>query len=309
MRPPTGRMELYQLRSFAAVAELGHLTRAAEKLHVSQPALSAQIRSLEETLGLTLFDRGSSGMSLTAAGRQLLPVAQEVVAKAALLRGLAQSFHGDIAGRVSVGTLADPETLRLGAMLAAAREQHPLLEIELHHEVSGAAFAKVRNGELDASYYYGPLAHADIASVPLRTLIYRVAAPAAWRNRVENADDAAIAALPWIMTPPISTHHGLATHFFAARGLSPATVLEADNEFVIRSLVVSGVGVALIREDLALAAAAANEVVLWEPAQIETTLQFIWPRARTAEAPVGALISVVQQTWQVEGRLIEPIAA
>ena len=302
-------MELYQLRSFAAVAELGHLTRAAEKLHVSQPALSAQIRSLEETLGLTLFDRGSSGMSLTAAGRQLLPVAQEVVAKAALLRGLAQSFHGDIAGRVSVGTLADPETLRLGAMLAAAREQHPLLEIELHHEVSGAAFAKVRNGELDASYYYGPLAHADIASVPLRTLMYRVAAPAAWRNRVENADDAAIAALPWIMTPSISTHHALATHFFAARGLSPATVLEADNEFVIRSLVVSGVGVALIREDLALAAAAANEVVLWEPAQIETTLQFIWPRARTAEAPVGALISVVQQTWQVEGRLIEPLAA
>ena len=85
---------------------------------------------------------------------------------------------------MSVGTLADPDTLRLGAVLAAARERHPLLEIELHHEVSGAAFAKVRNGELDASYYYGPLDHADVASMPLRTLVYRVAAPAAWRDRV-----------------------------------------------------------------------------------------------------------------------------
>ncbi len=241
-------MELYQLRSFVAVAELGHLTRAAERVHVSQPALSAQIRSLEETLGVTLFERGSSGMTLTAAGRYLLPSAREIVAKAAALRGLAHSLRGDVAGRVSVGTLADPGILRLGEMLALARDRHPLLEIELHHEVSGAAFAKVRDGELDASFYYGPLSHPGIASLALRTLIYRVAAPAAWRDRVQDADDVAIAALPWIMTPPISTHHALATHIFAARGLEPAMVLEADNELVIRSLVVAGVGVALLRE-------------------------------------------------------------
>ena len=306
-------MELYQLRSFATVAELGHLTRAAERLHVSQPALSAQIRALEEGLGVTLFERGSSGMSLTAAGRQLLPAAREVVAKAAALRGLAQSIQGDVSGRVSVGTLADPAILRLGEVLAAAREQHPLLEIELHHEVSGAAFAKVRDGELDASFYYGPLSHPGIASVPLRTLVYRVAAPAAWRDRVEHADDATIAGLPWIMTPPISTHHALATHFFAARGLAPATVLEADNELVIRSLVVSGVGVALLREDLALAAEAAGEVVLWEPAHIETMLQFIWLEARTAEPPLAALIGVVQESWpesaERSGSHLETLAA
>jgi len=51
-------MELYQLRSFATVAEMGHLTRASERLHVSQPALSAQIRALEEELGVALFERG-----------------------------------------------------------------------------------------------------------------------------------------------------------------------------------------------------------------------------------------------------------
>ena len=65
-------MELYQLRTFAAVAELGHLTRAAEQLHISQPAVSAQVRALEEELGVVLFERSSSGMQLTPAGRQLL---------------------------------------------------------------------------------------------------------------------------------------------------------------------------------------------------------------------------------------------
>ena len=119
-----------------------------------------------------------------------------MVAKAAALRGLAQSIHGDVSGRVSVGTLADPDILQLGQILAAAREHDPLLEIELHHEVSGAAFAKVRDGDLDAAFYYGPLSHPAIALVPLRTLVYRVAAPAAWRDRVENADDATIAGCP-----------------------------------------------------------------------------------------------------------------
>ena len=64
----TRPMELYQLRTFAAVAELGHLTRAAERLHVSQPAVSAQIRALEDELGTPLFERGPSGMTLTTAG-------------------------------------------------------------------------------------------------------------------------------------------------------------------------------------------------------------------------------------------------
>ena len=292
-------MELYQLRSFATVAELGHLTRAAERLHVSQPALSAQIRSLEETLGVALFERGSSGMSLTSAGRHLLPVACEVVAKAAALRGLALAIRGEVSGRVSVGTLAEPEVLRLGEVLGAARDRHPLLEIELHHEISGAAFAKVRDGELDAAFYYGPLSHPSTASMALTTLVYRVAAPAAWRAEVERADDTAIAALPWIMTPSISTHHALATEFFAARGLAPASVVEADNELVIRSLVVSGVGVALVREDLAVAAQEAGEVVLWPPASIETALKFVWQHARGSEPALAALVALVRDAWQV----------
>ena len=72
-------MELYQLRAFAEVAELGHLTRAAERLHVSQPALSGQIKALESRLDLKLFERAPSGMLLTSAGRQLLPLAREAL--------------------------------------------------------------------------------------------------------------------------------------------------------------------------------------------------------------------------------------
>ena len=302
-------MELYQLRSFAAVAEMGHLTRASERLHVSQPALSAQIRALEEELGVALFDRATTGMSLTAAGRQLLPAAREIVERAVALRGLAQSLRGQVAGQLRVGTLSDPDLLRLGALLSAAVERHPLLEIELHHEVSGAAFEKVRDGELDASFYYGPLEHPSVASLALRPIVYRVAGPAAWADRISAADDTGAAALPWVMTPPISTHHALAAQFFAQRGLSPTTVVEADHEAVIRSLVVAGVGMSLIREDLALEAEAAGDVCLWPRARIETTLRFLWPRARGAEPALAALVGLVESAWPEASRLPEDEAA
>src|SRR5205809_14411 len=98
-------MELYQLRSFAAVAELGHLTRAAEKLHISQPALSAQIKALEDELGVALFERTPSGMTLTAAGQRLLPEATKVVSAAGALSSHAKAFVGEITGRARCITL------------------------------------------------------------------------------------------------------------------------------------------------------------------------------------------------------------
>ena len=298
--PPNAEpiMELYQLRGFAAVAEAGHLTRAAEKLHVSQPALSAQIKALEDELGVTLFDRSATGMALTAAGKRLLPEANRVLSDAAALHGIARTIQGEVTGHVRVGTLSDPEFIRLASLLAQATERFPLLEIELHHEVSGAAFEKVRDGALDASFYYGDLAHPAVASVPLREIAYRVAAPAAWRDKVQRAGWDEIAALPWVMTPAISTHHVLATRLFIERGGAPATLIEADNEMVIRSLVASGLGVALVREDLARESENAGELVIWPDARLATRLQFIYAAEKRDEPEVRALVGVVRDVWQ-----------
>lgn len=98
-------MELYQLRSFAAVAESGHLTRAAEILHISQPALSAQIKALEDEFEVALFERTPSGMRLTAAGKKLLPEAEKTLYAAQTLRDEAQNMKGAVASTVTVGTM------------------------------------------------------------------------------------------------------------------------------------------------------------------------------------------------------------
>jgi DNA-binding transcriptional LysR family regulator len=176
-------MEIYQLRSFAAVAEVGHLTRAAERLHISQPALSSQIKALEDELGLALFERTPVGMALTSAGRRLLTQAQSVLSAAQALRHEAGALRGEIAGTVRIGTLADPEFIRLGELLSLTTQKHPLIRIELQHEISGAAFQAVSAGELDGSFYYGETTHPSINRFPLREIAYRIAAPSAWASR------------------------------------------------------------------------------------------------------------------------------
>lgn len=290
-------MELYQLRSFAAVAELGHLTRAAERLHVSQPALSAQIKALEDELGVALFERGTGGMSLTAAGRRLLPEAERVIAAAQGLRSEALVLQGALSGRLRLGTVADPELTRLAGVLRRAVDLFPLLEIDVHQEISGAAFDKVRDGELDASFYFGNRAHPAVASLPLRELVFRVVTPKAWSQRLAGASWEALAAEPWVMTPPVSTHHALASDLFAAHGVAPSRQVEADQEAVISSLVGGGLGVALMRQDLA--EAASDTIAIWGDTRIATQLAFVYRRERERDPPIHALREVVADVWNV----------
>lgn len=290
-------MELYQLRSFVAVASLGHLTRAAERLHLSQPALSAQIKALEEDLGLDLFERKPSGMVLTAAGRRLVTEAEKLLSAAHAFRNEAHAIKGEIAGVARVGTVSDPEFIRIGEFLSAAVERYPLVELQFHHEVSGAAFEKVRDGVLDASFYYGDLAHSSVAGLALREITYRIAAPVAWEDRLATWDWKDIASEPWIMTPPISTHYQLASALFERHGVGPAKVVEADDEVVTASLVVSGVGIALMREDLAFEKARAGQICLWRDVRLTTKLQFVYLREREQDPVIRAMLDVLTDVW------------
>jgi len=292
-------MDFNRLRSFAAVAEAGHLTRAAEKLHISQPALSAQIKALEDELDLTLFERTSTGMTLTAAGKRLLAEADKILAASQTFEAEARALKGGISGKARVGTLSDPAFIRLGEFMAAALERYPLLEIDFQHEITGVAMQRVRDGSLEASFYYGHMPYPQLADVALRELAYRIAAPAAWRDRIQHAGWPEIGELPWIMPPPVSTHHQFAAAMFREHGIEPAKLIGADDEAVVSSLVASGVGVALMREDVALTKAQAGEVCLWQDTRIDTTLRFIYLRSREHDPIVRALLDVVKASWQV----------
>ena len=290
-------MELYQLRSFAEIADTGQLTRAAEKLHVSQPALSAQLKALEEELDFALFDRTPNGMVLTTAGRRLLADAEKVLAAAHRMQLHAKSLKGATIGKARIGTLSDPQFIRVGEFMNLATTRYPMIDIELHQGVTGEVLQRVRDGELDAAFYYGELLYPSVDGIKLRDIVYRVAAPASLCEELKAAGWSEIAKHPWIIPPPISTHHRLVHTLLAEHGVEPSRVVEVDQETVVASLVVSGVGIALIREDVALQFQDAGAVCIWDGVRITSQMWFIHLKERASDPIISALLEVEKEVW------------
>jgi len=288
-------MDLTQLKSFVTVAKLGHLTRAAEAVHLSQPAISGQIKALERDFGVALFERTPSGMLLTPAGRRLLAHAETVIGDVQNLRQAARELSAQLTGRLRLGTVLDPAFLKVGDLIARTFERHPAVELDLHQVVSHDALEQVRTGELDASFYFGTLPQ-DLAGVALRTITYRVVAPRSLAAGLAHDDWPRVAALPWIVTPERSSHRQLVQQLFAEHGSDLVVAVEADNESVITNLIESGVGVSLVREEIV--EAAGLDLVVWPGAQMQTELWLVHGADRRFDPLIVAILDVLQELWR-----------
>jgi DNA-binding transcriptional LysR family regulator len=299
-------MDLTLLRAFVTVAHEGNLTRAAVQLHLTQPAVSLQIKHLQETLGLTLFTRTSHGLSLTRDGQALLPHAERALTAASDVDRAAASLRHEVRGRLRIGTILDPEFLRLGGFLKQLVETWPHIETALRHGMSGWVLEQIRTGELDVGYYIGQPSDdetrdsAIFHAVTLTHFQYRVLAPAGWKDRVKGARDwRALAVLPWIWTPPASAHHRLLSRRFAEAGVKPVKVAEVDQEPSMLDLVKSGVGLTLVRDATAIAEAHAHALTIVEGVTVPTQLSFVTLAARKDDPAIAAALKLIEQQWAI----------
>ena len=147
--------DLQALRAFVAVAREGNVSRAAQYLHRSQPAVSLQLKSLAASTGLLLFTRTPQGLALTRDGAALLPHAEKALAAAADFGHAAQRLHSTVRGTLRIGTILDPEFTRLGAFLRQLVEAAPQVDTELRQGMSGEVLAQLARQELDVGFYLG----------------------------------------------------------------------------------------------------------------------------------------------------------
>jgi DNA-binding transcriptional LysR family regulator len=148
-------MELRQLMTFVAVAEEGSFTRASERLHVVQSAVSASIRKLERELDVTLFDRSTHQVRLTDAGTALMPEARRTLAAAAAAREAVDEVKGGLRGTVALGTMQAQgmHSLNVPALLRDFRVRHPGVKVTIRHAGGSSAMAnQVREGRLDLAF-------------------------------------------------------------------------------------------------------------------------------------------------------------
>ena len=294
-------MDLKQLRLFVMVARHGSLTRAAEAVHLTQSALSLQLKALQEAVGTPLFRRTPHGMELLPAGEQLLPYAQAVLDAGTAFEAAAAGLSAQLSGRLRLGTILDPDFLRLGALLGLMLERHPALATDVSHGVSGWVLAQVLAGELDAGFYLGLPEDRRIHGATLTRFRYRVTAPRAWKARVAKADWPQLVQLPWIWTPPESVHNRLLTARFAALGATPTIAAQVDVEPSMLDLVRAGVGLSLIRESIARAESRAGRVAL-TPQTIDTELTLVCLARRRDEPAIAALFELAEEIWAPASR-------
>lgn len=290
-------MDLIQLRAFVTVAHEGNLTRAAERLHLTQPAVSLQIKSLQAALNLQLFARTPNGMALTDDGAKLLPFAERVMESVAEFRQGANALHSTLSGTLAIGTILDPEFIRLGAFLKRLVETYPQLSTQLQHGMSGWVLQQVKNGTLDVGYYLG-IPSKEFHAQILTSFTYNVVAPQGWKTRIAGKDWPALAKLPWIWTPPESAHNRLLTKTFAQYKVTPNKVALVDQEPSMLDLVKSGVGLSLVRESIALREAHAHGLVIADAVSLSTDLSFITLAKRKSEATIAAVFSLLQALWR-----------
>jgi DNA-binding transcriptional LysR family regulator len=298
-------MELALLRAFVTVAREGNLTRAAQQLHLTQPAVSLQIKNLQESLQVALFTRTSRGLVLTRDGLTLLPYAQRAVTTADEVKRAALALQNEVRGTLQIGTILDPPFLRLGGFLKRLVETYPQIETALRHGMSGWVSDQIRARRLDVGYYIdgidepsAPLFH----SITLTRFQYLVLAPAGWGERIQQSDASRLwrelATLPWIWTPPHSAHNRLLSRIFGELGVTPLKVAEVDQEPSMLDLVKSGVGLSLARNSIAIAEAHAHGLTIVEGVTVSAALTFICLAERRAEPSIAAAFRLVEQQWE-----------
>ena len=157
-------MELSDLVTFSTVARLGGVTRAADELNTVQSNITQRVKALEAEIGTPLFERHSRGMTLTGAGRRLLPYAQRL---AALSREavLAARDDGEPKGPLSIGSMETTAAVRLPSLLAEFHRRFPAVQLSLRTAPTADLVAAVLDGSLDGAFVAGPIEHAELTGV------------------------------------------------------------------------------------------------------------------------------------------------
>ena len=173
------RLDLDQLRTFLAVVRRGSFTKAAEDVHLTQSAVSRQMRDLERSVGTTLFERLGRGVHLTAAGRALVRQAETMVLHAQDTLRLIEEIDAGVAGELRVGATVTAANYFLPEVLAAYRRAFPGVRLLLAPAPSPKLLSQVRRGELDVALLGHESADEDIRTWGMVRDEFVVVAPAA----------------------------------------------------------------------------------------------------------------------------------
>ncbi len=235
-----------QLDVFVQIALLGSVRAAAERLHLTQPAASMALAEMERQLDTPVFDRERGRLHLNARGRELLPLAQELLERYAEFGRRGRADGTALGGELRIGTSNTVGNYRVGELLGSFVRAHPQVAIRLRVANSAAIAAGMLGHNLDVGCIEGPLTHPRLEVRPWRDDLLAVCAapghPLARKHGLQPAD---FSGARWILREPGSATRATSERVLAQ--LPPGeTVLELDQIEAIKQMVVAGLGIACL---------------------------------------------------------------
>ncbi len=288
-------MELYQIRTFVAVAEEGHLTRAARRLNTSQPSVSAHIKALEQEFGITLFERSKKGMHLTPQGKILLEKAISVLDTSRDLESQAAKLKGELVGEVRIGMNVQPNLLRVTRLFEQGQRLYPGLKFQLIQKSSRRVEKALKAGAITCGYLLDGAVTPGIQTRRLGTVEFILAGPASWKHALENSDICKIADLPWVGNTEGCRLGKLIRRHFDLDEKKLNNTVEADGGAMIR-LIQAGAGLGFVERSEAEAAHKKGQVSTGQGQSLHADLLFAF--IETRHPVVEAMHRIHDAVWE-----------
>lgn len=295
-------MELRQLEYFVAVAEEANFTRAAQRVHISQSGVSAQIRQLERELGAALIDRSGRTATLTTAGEAALEHARAALTSVHAVRQAVGEVTELIRGRIVVGMVIGCTVTALFDGLSAFHRAYPGVEIILTEGNSDRLIERVRTGAIDLALIgaaAAPPPGLEAFSIVSERLVAAVAAdhPLAQRRRVTLTD---LAGYPIVCLPKGTGIRTVFDRACAANGMQPHIALQASAADAVTELASRGLGTAILSESMVAKDDRRLRVHVIEDVELPAVLALIWPATQSP-----ALRKLVFHSRAAFGRSVE----
>ena len=240
-------MDIKQLRALLVVADVGSVTRAAEILNIVQPAVSRQLRLLEEDIGTALFERGRHGMALTESGQILVEYARRAMHELDRARAEIQPAPGAVRGIVTVGLLPSTSDLLASALMTAVSASYPGIRLRISTGYAGHLQNWLEAGEVDATLLYDPKPSPMMQVQPLlEERLWIVGLPDAGLHVDRPVALSDFDGKPLILP---SAPHGLRSlveNACTLMGIKLSIVAETNSMSVQRSLVLGGHGFTIL---------------------------------------------------------------
>jgi DNA-binding transcriptional LysR family regulator len=288
-------MEIYQLKTFVTIAREGSITRASELLFLSQPAVSAHIKAIEDEIGFALFERTPRGMILTKNGATLLAKAEQMIALHKELIEEAKYIKGKPVGKLRLGSNRTPSAQVLGKLLTAITQSLPDIELALEYGNSSEILHAIRNNSIDAGFYTDTgVIHDDLQTLDVDHFGVYLAAPVDWIKNIDKIDWQEIKNMPWICPASNTCCGRVAENLFEREKFRPQKIVNVDQEKVTRTLIAGGVGLGFLHADTALDAAATGEVVLLGDIQQQVKVKFAVVAERMREPLISKVFELAE---------------